>query len=260
MSAESPKVVTAAVLVIGNEILSGRTKDKNLGYLAENLTDLGIQVREARVVPDIPEEIIDAVNTMRAKFDYVFTTGGIGPTHDDITADCVAEAFGLPIGPNPKAVAMMEARYKRTGMAFNEARRRMSRTPEGAALVENPISTAPGFRVENVYVLAGIPQIAQAMFQSLKHELIGGDPVLSVAITAYIGEGMLAPGLGQIQQNHPDVDVGSYPFHRDGTFGATLICRSTDIASLQVVGDAIRALILDLGGDPIEKDMGAEEA
>jgi len=259
MSAATAKIVTAAVLVIGNEILSGRTKDKNLGYIAEQLTELGIQVLEARVVADIEDEIVAAVNALRAKYDYVFTTGGIGPTHDDITADCVAKAFGLPIGPNPKAVAMMEAHYQRTGADFNEARRRMSRTPEGATLVENPISTAPGFRVENVYVMAGIPQIAQAMFQSLKHELIGGDPMLSVAITAYIGEGTLAPGLGQIQANHPDVDIGSYPFHRDGTYGATLVCRSSDTGALQQVGDAVRALIRELGAEPLEKDMGSDD-
>ncbi len=256
MTKEKAKVVTAAVLVIGNEILSGRTKDKNLAYLSEQLTELGINLREARVVADDEADIIEAVNTVRAKYDYVFTTGGIGPTHDDITADCIAKAFDLPIGPHPEAVALLEARYANTGLEFNQSRQRMARTPEGASLIENPVSTAPGFRVENVYVMAGIPVIAQAMFQSLKHELVGGDPVLSVAVNAYIGEGRLAPGLGRVQDRYPGVDIGSYPFHRDGIYGATLVCRSSDAAELGEAAAAVRALISDLGGEPedVEED------
>ena len=252
MSGTTAKVVTAAVLVIGDEILSGRTKDKNLGFLAEQLTELGIQLREARVLPDIEAEIADAVNHCRAKYDYVFTTGGIGPTHDDITADSVGAAFGLPVTPHPEAVALLTRHYQETGAEFNSARMRMARTPEGASLVENPISKAPGFRVENVYVMAGIPVIAEAMFMSLKHELVGGDPVLSRSLRAYLPEGTLAEGLGAIQQRFADVAVGSYPFHRDGRYGAALVCRSTDRDRLDACYQAIAEMVVALGGEPIE--------
>src|SRR5215468_7881520 len=163
------KIVTAAVLIIGNEILSGRTKDVNLGYIAENLTRLGIRLREARVVADIEEEIIAAVNACRARYDYVFTTGGIGPTHDDITADSVARAFGLPLVLDPRAKAILERHYPPGGL--NEARLRMAHVPEGAALIENPVSSAPGFRIANVYVMAGVPSVMRAMFDGLKGSL-----------------------------------------------------------------------------------------
>jgi molybdenum cofactor synthesis domain-containing protein len=252
MNENTAKVVTAAVLVIGDEILSGRTKDKNLGYLAEQLTELGIRLREARFVPDIEAEIVAAVNHCREKFDYVFTTGGIGPTHDDITADSVGAAFELEVTHHPEAVALLTAHYKETGAEFNEARMRMARTPLGATLVSNPISKAPGFRVENVYVMAGIPVVAEAMFQSLKHELVGGDPVLSAGIRAYLPEGTLAKGLGDIQGCYNDVDIGSYPFHRDGRYGAAIVCRSTDAARLEACQDEVRVMIDALGGEAIE--------
>ena len=246
------EIVTAAVIVIGDEILSGRTKDKNLGYLSGELTKLGIRVQEARVVPDEMDEIVAAVNACRARYDYVFTTGGIGPTHDDITVDSIAAAFDLPAGHNPEAVEILQRHTSQTGMALNEARLRMARTPEGAVLIENPVSKAPGFRVENVYVMAGIPVIAEAMFESLKHELVGGAPVKSVAIMAYLGEGTIATGLGRIQAEFPAVAIGSYPFHRNGRYGATLVCRATDTNALEFAAEAIRGLVRDLGGEPLE--------
>ena len=246
---ETPvKVVTAAVLVIGNEILSGRTKDKNLVFLAENLSNLGVQLREARIIPDIEEEIVDAINACRAKYDYVFTTGGIGPTHDDITADSVGKAFNLAVEEHPEAVKLFEKRLKAMKIAPNKSSMRMARTPLGATLIENPVSGAPGFRVENVYVMAGIPVVMQAMFASLKHELVGGDPILTNSVRAYLGESVMADSLSRIQDQFADVEIGSYPFHFGGRYGAVLVCRSTKAEQLAAAGVAVRAMIADLGG------------
>ena len=250
---EGPKNVTAAVIIIGDEILSGRTKDQNLGFLADALNDVGVQLLECRVIPDVETEIVEAVNSLRAKFDYVFTTGGIGPTHDDITVDSVGTAFGLPVEFNPEAVKILKAHYAHTGAELNEARMRMARTPLGASLVENPVSKAPGFRIENVYVLAGIPSICQAMFHSLKHELVGGDPMRSVAIAVYLGEGTLAKGLTALQDKYLDVGLGSYPFHRDGRFGASIVARSQSPDRLAAAVNEIRQMIWDLDGEPIEE-------
>jgi molybdenum cofactor synthesis domain-containing protein len=253
----SPRTVTAAVIVIGNEILSGRTRDANLGFLAEQLNGIGVQMREARVVADVTEEIVAAVNALRARYDYVFTTGGIGPTHDDITADAIAEAFGVGIDLHPEAVAILQAHYARTGAELNEARMRMARIPDGGSLVENPVSSAPGFRIGNVYVLAGVPAICQAMFHSLKHELVGGDPVRSISVAAHLAEGQMAAGLSDIQARFPNVDVGSYPFYRGGRFGSSIVCRSQDGEALAGAADAVRALMRSLGGEPIEDDSEA---
>lgn len=250
---QAPKTVTAAVIIIGDEILSGRTKDLNLGFLAAALNDVGVQLREGRVVADVEGEIVAAVNSLRAKFDYVFTTGGIGPTHDDITADSIGAAFGLAVDYNDRAMAILKSHYAHTGAELNRARMRMARTPKGAALVENPVSKAPGFRVENVYVLAGIPVVCQAMFHSLKHELVGGDPVRSVAIAVHLAEGTLAKGLAALQDKYPDVGLGSYPFHREGRFGASIVARSQIPAQLTAAADEIRHLMRDLGGEPIEE-------
>ena len=249
--ADGPKIVTAALIIIGNEILSGRTKDKNMGYIADRLTELGIRMMEVRVVADIPADIVEAVNALRARYDYVFTTGGIGPTHDDITADCIAQAFGVGISEHPEAVKLLSARYKNPA-DFTEARRRMTRVPHGGVLVENPVSTAPGFRVENVYTFAGIPAVMQAMFESIAHELAGGDPLLSRAVSAYLPEGVIATPLKTIEDDHPGIEAGSYPFQRDGRFGATLVLRSTDKDLLDRATDALKAVITDLGGEPME--------
>jgi len=237
--------VTACLLIIGNEILSGRTQDKNVAYIGQRLNELGVRLMEVRVIPDDERVIIDTLNEVRRGFDYVFTTGGIGPTHDDITADCVAKAFGLPLIVNPEARAILEAHYPPGQLT--EARLRMARTPEGARLIENPVSKAPGFRVENVFVMAGIPAVMQAMFNSLKHSLVGGKPLRSRSVKVELGESFVAEGLAAVQDGHPDVEIGSYPFNRDGVFGTRLVLRSTEESELAAAAAALDAMLLGLG-------------
>jgi molybdenum cofactor synthesis domain-containing protein len=221
---------TAGLLLIGDEILSGRTKDRNLGYIADLLTALGIDLQEARVVPDKEGDIVAAVNALRERYTYVFTTGGIGPTHDDITADAIAKAFNVPIDHDPRAVAILKAHYQ-PGM-LNEARLRMARIPEGAELIENPVSKAPGFRIGNVFVMAGVPKIMQAMLEQIAPKLTRGQPVLSATVTAHFAEGDLAKPLKEIQDHYPDVAIGSYPFEEQGRFGSHLVLRSRDAERL----------------------------
>jgi molybdenum cofactor synthesis domain-containing protein len=244
------KIVTAAVLIIGNEILSGRTKDVNLGFLAEELTKLGIRLREARVIADVEAEIIVAVNECRAKYTYVFTTGGIGPTHDDITSASVARAFGHALVLDPRARATLERHYPPGGL--NEARLRMAHVPEGAELIENPVSSAPGFRMDNVFVMAGVPAVMRAMFDGVKGSLAGGRPVLSQTVGAFLGEGVIAAGLGALQDRYPLLEIGSYPFYRQGRYGASFVLRGTDRAPIAAAVDELRALIRQLGAEPIE--------
>ena len=240
------RIVTAAILVIGDEILSGRTKDANMGFLAERLTELGIRLREARVVPDDPEEIVAAVNALRARYDYVFTTGGIGPTHDDITAECIARAFGVPLLRHPEAVRRLEAHYEPGQL--NEARLRMANVPEGGTLIDNPVSAAPGFRIGNVHVMAGVPRIMQAMFDGIAPTLKGGDRVLSRTVTCDLGEGVIAAGLGAIAAQFPTLSIGSYPYFRAGKFGTSLVLRGTDAGPLDKATEAVRTLVVSLGG------------
>ena len=242
--------VTAAVVVIGNEILSGRTKDANVTYLARQLTALGILLAEVRMVRDEERAIIAAVNTLRAAHDYVFTTGGIGPTHDDITCEAVARAFNLPYRVNPEAKRILEAFYEATGRELNESRMRMACTPEGAALIDNPVSRAPGFRVENVHVLAGIPAVMRAMFESVAPTLKGGRPVKSCEIAVLLGEGDVAARLGALQERYPALEIGSYPFVRDGAFGTTLVLRGIDEDEIDRVCDELCTILRALGGDP----------
>src|SRR3954465_6717552 len=215
------EAMTAAVIIIGNEILSGRTQDTNLAYLAKELGGIGVQVREARVVPDDEAEIVAAVNAMRARYTYVFTTGGIGPTHDDITAASIAKAFGLPCGRHPEAERRLRAYYPPEKV--NPARMKMAETPEGAELIDNPVSVAPGFTIGNVHVLPGVPSILQAMWSGLKPKLKGGATVLSRTITVLCPEGEIARPLGGIQEKHPTVEIGSYPFMRQNQFGTSLV-------------------------------------
>ena len=248
-----PRVVTAAVLIIGNEILSGRTQDVNLTYLAKQLSELGVRLHEARVVADVEADIVAAVNACRERYDYVFTTGGIGPTHDDITAECIAKAFGLPLIRNPEAVARLERHYE-PGM-LNEARLRMANTPQGATLIDNPVSIAPGFQIGNVFVLAGVPRIMQAMFDGLRARLVGGAPMLSRTVGAFVAEGAIAKGLGELQQRYPALDIGSYPYFRQGRFGASFVLRGTERTQIDAAAVELRALIKELGGDPIEGDL-----
>ncbi|MGH6931521.1 MAG: competence/damage-inducible protein A [Dongiaceae bacterium] len=243
---------TAAVVIIGNEILSGRTRDVNLNYLAVQLTALGIRLREARVVADVPAEIIKAVNECRVRYSYVFTTGGIGPTHDDITSECVAMAFGVPLIRHPEAVALLERHYE-SGM-LNEARLRMANTPEGADLIDNPVSAAPGYQIGNVFVMAGVPSIMQSMFEGIKGRLVGGAPILSRTISAHVGEGAIAQGLGELQQRYDDVEIGSYPFFRQAKYGASFVLRGTAADRIEGAAGELRKLIASLGAEPIEGD------
>ena len=238
-------LVTAAILVIGDEILSGRTKDKNIGYIAEYLTGLGIDVREVRVVPDDEAEIVAAVNALRTRYTYLFTTGGIGPTHDDITADCVAKAFGVPIDVDERAVEMMLQRMKREDL--NEARLRMARIPQGAELVENPISRAPGFRIGNVIVMAGVPAIMQAMLDNVAPGLVGGTPVTAVTIQAGgLPEGLYAGPLGEIAKRFADLSIGSYPSYSPAGFANQIVVRGRDEGQLEPAEAAIRAMLDEL--------------
>lgn len=251
--AAQPKIVTAAMLVIGNEILSGRTRDANMHYLAGKLTEMGIRLREARVVPDIEETIIAAVNELRARYDYVFTSGGIGPTHDDITADCIAKAFGVSIDVQAEARRRLEAHYE-AGM-LNAARLRMARIPDTATLIDNPVSAAPGFRIGNVMVMAGVPMIFQAMVASVAPTLIGGDKLLSRTVLAFVPEGAVAEDLGSLQQQYPDVDMGSYPAFRAGRASTAIVLRSTDKSRLDQAAEAMYAIFRRMGGEPFENEI-----
>jgi molybdenum cofactor synthesis domain-containing protein len=248
------QTVTACVLIIGNEILSGRTQDENLAYLAKGLNEVGVRLREARVIADDGPTIVATVNEVRRKYDYVFTTGGIGPTHDDITSACIAEAFGVPLILHPEAKRLLENHYPPG--ALNEARLRMAHVPEGAALLPNPISRAPGFRIENVFILPGVPQIMQAIFSEARHNLRGGARVLSRSVSCTLGEGTLANGLTALQNRYPELEIGSYPYFRRADFGTTLVVRGTDRERLLAAVEELKTLIRNLGGDPQE---GASE-
>ena len=237
---------TAAVLLIGDEILSGRTKDKNLGFLADYLTAIGIDLKEARVVSDQEEEIVAALNALRHRYSYVFTTGGIGPTHDDITADAVAKAFGVEIGHDPRAVEILLAYFKEMGREPNEARMRMARIPKGATLIDNPVSKAPGFQMGNVFVMAGVPKIMNAMMDDVAKRLTRGVPMLSRNVEFRGGEGDAAKPLGEIQKAFPMVVIGSYPFQAADGFATNLVLRSRDEAALEQALAAVRKMAQEL--------------
>ena len=246
MSNDPPMRVTAALLVIGDEILSGRTKDKNIGYLADYLTAIGIDLREVRVVPDDESAIIEAINALRGRNTYLFTTGGIGPTHDDITADCVAKALGASIDHDPRAVALLRERYPDPN-DLNESRLRMARIPAGADLIDNPISKAPGFMVANVIVMAGVPSIMQAMLENVTPRLKTGVKLQSVSVdSGGLPEGLYASGLGAIQEEHPDVIIGSYP-HFDGqNFRNQIVLRGREESTLDHAKKAVVAMLQSL--------------
>ncbi len=242
------KTVTAAVLVIGDEILSGRTKERNIGYIAEYLARIGVDVREARVVPDVADEIVAAVNALRARYDYVVTTGGIGPTHDDITADAIARAFGVTIDEDPRALAVMMERYLPADLTA--ARRRMARIPAGADLIDNPISKAPGFRIGNVIVLAGVPAVMQAMLDFAAKTMSTGSVMLVEVVSAdSIPEGRYGDALGAIAAAHPEVAIGSYPAFKDGRFNNQIVVRGKDEGAVAGARRAIEAMVAALRGD-----------
>jgi molybdenum cofactor synthesis domain-containing protein len=236
----------AALIVIGNEILSGRTQDKNINHIALELGKLGIRFTEVRVIPDIHQTIIDTVNAMRPQFDYIFTTGGIGPTHDDITTECIAAAFGVPIELNPEAHRRLTEYYKDRG-GLNEGRLQMAKLPQGAKLIDNPISTAPGFSIGNVYVMAGIPNVMQAMFDNIKGSLKGGAVIVSSEIKAYVAESKIAAPLKELQQRNPDVEIGSYPFVDGVRFGTSLVMRGIDKAHVDSVTKELEVILSELG-------------
>ena len=241
----SAPAITAAILVIGDEILSGRTKDKNIGYIAEYLTAIGIDVREVRVVPDEESEIVEAVNALRSRYTYVLTTGGIGPTHDDITADSVAKAFGVGIDVDERAKAMMLERFKPEDL--NEARLRMARIPHGADLVDNPISRAPGFKLGNVIVMAGVPSIMQAMLDAVAPTLLTGAKMIAETIPAgRVPEGRYAQGLGELAKAHAGVSIGSYPSYGPNGFANQIVVRGKDQTAVTAASAEVRALVATL--------------
>lgn len=235
--------ITAALLVIGDEILSGRTKDVNIGATADFCTDLGIALSEVRVVADDTGAIVEAVNALRARYTYVFTTGGIGPTHDDITADAIATAFGVALPIHAQARAMLEARWKETGTEVNAARLRMARIPEGADLIVNSVSAAPGFRLGNVHVMAGVPIIMRAMLEAIAPTLKTGKKVLSLTVKAAVGEGTLGGALGELQTQYPDVKMGSYPQMGANRVMTELVLRSSDAARLHEAAEKVREMV-----------------
>ncbi len=248
MSQESEKTeVTAAILIIGDEILSGRTKDKNIGAIADVLIEVGIDLREVRIVPDVMDEIVTAVNALRARYTYLFTSGGIGPTHDDITADSVAEAFGVGIDVDPRARAMLLERHRPEDL--NAARLRMARIPDGAELIANPVSKAPGFHIGNVYVMAGVPQIMAAMLDEIRPTLTSNAPVISETIEAgAIPEGNFAGELGEIAAAHATVSIGSYPSMTPEGFRNRIVVRGRDADAVAAARTAVEALLAGLRG------------
>jgi molybdenum cofactor synthesis domain-containing protein len=252
---------TACLLVIGNEVLSGRTQDLNINFIAKGLGAIGIPLREVRVIPDVPETIIGTLNEVRARFDHVFTTGGIGPTHDDITSECVAQAFGVPWEPHPEAWARMAAHYAQTpggATAFNAARQRMATMPRGATLINNAISIAPGFSIGNVHVMAGVPRIMQAMFTTLAPTLAGGPPIISRAVhTTGAPEGVIAEGLAAIQARYPSLDLGSYPYYRATGQGVAIVAKGNDATEAEAAIAEVTALFVSLGATPIPGEPAA---
>ena len=247
MSAPASDIVTAAVLVIGDEILSGRTKDKNIGYIADHCTAIGIQLKEVRIVPDEEAEIVGAINALRARYTYVFTTGGIGPTHDDITADCVAKAFGVPIDIDPRALALLKPYYERRGLEITPGRLRMARIPAGADLVDNSISIAPGFMIGNVITMAGVPNIMQVMLDAVTPKLRTGRKMQSIAIDLNFPEGTIAELFGDHQKEFPDVPMGSYPTFRDNKPCTQLVLRSIDPARLEAAAKGLESKLAAKG-------------
>ncbi|WP_394706153.1 competence/damage-inducible protein A [uncultured Cohaesibacter sp.] len=242
-------VITAAILVIGDEILSGRTKDKNIGFIADYLTQMGIDLQEVRIVADDQDAIVEAVNALRARWTYVFSTGGIGPTHDDITADAMAAAFGVGIDHDPRAMAILKAYYDRSAnMEFNEARKRMARIPFGADLIENKVSSAPGFKLDNVFVMAGVPMVMQAMMDAIAPTLETNSQVLSVTVDSGMGEGLVAGPLAELAKEHPAVIIGSYPYMKDDVFATNIVLRCRQKDDLDTAEAAVHAMIESLRG------------
>lgn len=245
-NAEQSNIVTAAMVVIGDEILSGRTRDSNSNHLARVLTAIGIDLKEVRFVSDDQNAIVEAVNALRKRKTYVFTSGGIGPTHDDITADAIGAAFGLPVEYDARAMEILAAHYKSRDLEFTDARKRMARMPEGAAHIDNPISKAPGFTVDNVHVMAGVPSIFEAMLDNVLPTLRTGRKLQSVSIHCPFGEGVIGEHLGKIQSAHPDTIIGSYPKYEDGTFWTDIVVRAHEEPVLTAARADVEAMLEEL--------------
>ena len=250
--AATERIWTAGLVIIGDEILSGRTQDRNISQIALWLNLQGIRLAEVRVVGDTVPAIVEAVNALRARNDYLFTTGGIGPTHDDITVDAIAEALGVPVVVHPRARAMLERYYTGRGDGLTEARLRMARVPEGAELIENRMSGAPGIRWGNIFIMAGVPNITAMMLDALSGALEGGKPLLSETIGCWVAESEVADLLGATEKAHPGCQIGSYPFFREGRTGANFVIRSTDAAALGACRADLAARLTAAGREPIE--------
>ena len=238
--------VTAGVIIIGNEVLSGRTQDTNLAYMGKQLDALGISIMEARVIPDIEQTIINTVNQFRETYTYVFTTGGIGPTHDDITSAAIAKTFNVSLEKNAEAVRLLEKYHEPGGI--NKARMKMAHIPQGAKLIDNPLSGAPGFQMENVFVMAGVPAIMQLMFDGIVGRLTGGDPIITVNVATNIGEGVFAEDVSKLQDEFPDISIGSYPYFRNRKLGVNLVMRSTNVNRLEELKEKLSTILIQLGG------------
>ena len=252
----TPTNPTACLLVIGNEVLSGRTQDANIKFLAIELGAIGIPLREVRVIPDVPETIIGTVNEVRARFDHVFTTGGIGPTHDDITSECISAAFGVPWEAHPEAWARMAASYKPG--EFNAARQRMATMPRGATLIDNDVSVAPGFSIGNVHVMAGVPRIMRSMFRTLGPKLAGGPPIVSRAVYALrLAEGIIAEGLQAIQTRYPNLDIGSYPYYRPSGNGVAIVAKGNDPIAAEAAIAEVTTLMVACNVTPVQGEPEA---
>lgn len=248
---KQPDPITACLIIIGNEILSGRTQDANLAIVGKKCDALGIRLTEARVIADVEADIVETVNTCRKLFTYVFTTGGIGPTHDDITAAAIARAFNVKVVRNKEAVNAMDRYYE--PRRLTDARLKMADIPEGARLIDNPVSGAPGFQLENVFVLPGVPSIMDAMFDGLTDRLVGGDPILTDNVTTNLLESEIAAGLGVLQEKYPDVGMGSYPYFRKGKLGVNLVLRGTDAGRMDAAADELATTIIRLKGKVLNR-------
>ncbi len=248
---KQPDPITACLIIIGNEILSGRTQDANLAIVGKKCDTLGIRLTEARVIADVEADIVETVNTCRRLFTYVFTTGGIGPTHDDITAAAIARAFNVEVVRNKEAVNAMDRYYE--PRRLTDARLKMADIPEGARLIDNPVSGAPGFQLENVFVLPGVPSIMDAMFDGLTDRLVGGDPILTDNVTTNLLESEIAAGLGVLQEKYPDVSMGSYPYFRKGKLGVNLVLRGTDAGRMNAAADELATTIMRLKGKVLNR-------
>ncbi len=243
---DNPKIITSAMLAIGDELLSGRTRDKNIGHLASTLTLQGIDLKEVRIVADEEDEIVTALNALREKYTYVFTSGGIGPTHDDITADAIAKAFGVNIGHDSRAMKILTEHYDKMELPFTPARQRMARIPDGADLIDNPVSKAPGFIIGNVHVMAGVPSVFNAMVENIMPTLEGGQKMLSTAIECTFGEGTIGDALGEIQKANKETSIGSYPKFDGETYSTQIVIRGRDQALIDAAASQVMTMLASL--------------